>query len=49
MNRLNLTRLRQMKTEQNKIAMLTAYDASFSHVLEQYGDTRSGKYASCYG
>jgi 3-methyl-2-oxobutanoate hydroxymethyltransferase len=37
MNRLNLTRLRQMKTEQNKIAMLTAYDASFSHVLEQAG------------
>lgn len=37
MSRLNLTRLRQMKAEQNKIAMLTAYDASFSHVLEQAG------------
>lgn len=37
MSRLNLTRLRQMKTEQNKIAMLTAYDASFSHALEQAG------------
>jgi len=37
MSRLNLTRLRQMKAEQNKIAMLTAYDASFSHVLEQVG------------
>jgi 3-methyl-2-oxobutanoate hydroxymethyltransferase len=37
MSRLNLTRLRQMKTEQNKIAMLTAYDASFSHVLEHAG------------
>jgi 3-methyl-2-oxobutanoate hydroxymethyltransferase len=37
MSRLNLTRLRQMKTEQKKIAMLTAYDASFSHVLEQAG------------
>jgi 3-methyl-2-oxobutanoate hydroxymethyltransferase len=37
MSRLNLTRLRQMKAGQNKIAMLTAYDASFSHVLEQAG------------
>jgi 3-methyl-2-oxobutanoate hydroxymethyltransferase len=37
MSRLNLTRLRQMKAEQNKIAMLTAYDASFSNVLEQAG------------
>tara|TARA_R110002049_G_scaffold306335_2_gene504650 strand:- start:457 stop:1251 length:795 start_codon:yes stop_codon:yes gene_type:complete len=37
MSRLNLTRLRQMKAEHNKIAMLTAYDASFSHVLEQAG------------
>jgi 3-methyl-2-oxobutanoate hydroxymethyltransferase len=37
MSRLNLTHLRQMKAEQNKIAMLTAYDASFSHVLEQAG------------
>jgi len=26
-----------MKDEQNKIAMLTAYDASFAHVLEQAG------------
>lgn len=37
MSRLNLTSLRKMKSEQNKIAMLTAYDASFSHVLEQAG------------
>jgi len=37
MSRLNLTRLRAMKAEQNKIAMLTAYDASFSHLLEQAG------------
>lgn len=37
MSRLNLTSLRQMKADNNKIAMLTAYDASFSHVLEQAG------------
>lgn len=37
MSRLNLTSLRKMKAEQNKIAMLTAYDASFSHTLEQSG------------
>lgn len=37
MSRLNLTHLRKMKTEQNKIAVLTAYDASFAHVLEQSG------------
>lgn len=37
MSRLNLTHLRMMKTEQNKIAVLTAYDASFAHVLEQAG------------
>ncbi|OUR71892.1 3-methyl-2-oxobutanoate hydroxymethyltransferase [Methylophaga sp. 41_12_T18] len=37
MSRLNLTSLRKMKAEQNKIAVLTAYDASFSHVLEQAG------------
>jgi len=37
MSRLNLTRLRKMKAEGNKIAMLTAYDASFSYVLEQAG------------
>jgi 3-methyl-2-oxobutanoate hydroxymethyltransferase len=37
MNRLNLTHIRKMKAEQNKIAMLTAYDASFSHLLEQAG------------
>ncbi|MFW5450498.1 MAG: 3-methyl-2-oxobutanoate hydroxymethyltransferase [Methylophagaceae bacterium] len=37
MGRLTLTSLRKMKAEQNKIAMLTAYDASFSHVLEQSG------------
>lgn len=37
MSRLNLTRLRQMKAEKDKIVMLTAYDASFSHVLQQAG------------
>lgn len=37
MSRISLTQLRQMKSEQNKIAVLTAYDASFSHVLEQAG------------
>ena len=37
MGRLNLTSLRKMKAEQNKIAILTAYDASFSHTLEQSG------------
>ncbi len=37
MSRLNLTSLRKMKAEKNKIAMLTAYDASFSHTLEQSG------------
>jgi len=37
MSRLNLTSLRKMKDEKNKIAMLTAYDASFAHVLEQAG------------
>ena len=37
MARLNLTSLRKMKAEHNKIAVLTAYDASFSHVLEQAG------------
>ncbi len=37
MNRINLTHLRRMKVEQNKIAMLTAYDASFSYVLEHAG------------
>lgn len=37
MSRINLTHLRQMKEEQNKIAVLTAYDASFSHILEQAG------------
>jgi len=37
MSRLNLTSLRKMKDEQNKIAMLTAYDASFAYALEQAG------------
>ncbi len=35
MSRLNLTHLRNMKTRQDKIAMLTAYDASFSRLLDQ--------------
>lgn len=37
MSRKTLTTLRKMKAEQQKIAVLTAYDASFSHVLEQAG------------
>lgn len=37
MSRISLTQLRQMKAERNKVAALTAYDASFSHVLEQAG------------
>lgn len=37
MSRLSLTALRKMKSAQEKIAVLTAYDASFSHALEQAG------------
>lgn len=37
MSRLNLTQLRKMKVQRDKIVMLTAYDASFSHLLEQAG------------
>ncbi|WP_297809961.1 3-methyl-2-oxobutanoate hydroxymethyltransferase [uncultured Methylophaga sp.] len=37
MIRLSLTALRKMKKAQEKIAVLTAYDASFSHALEQAG------------
>jgi 3-methyl-2-oxobutanoate hydroxymethyltransferase len=37
MSRKTLITLRNMKAEQEKIAVLTAYDASFSHVLEQAG------------
>lgn len=37
MSRLSLIQLRKMKAEHNKIAVLTAYDASFSQVLEQAG------------
>jgi len=37
MSRLTLTQLRQMKAEGDKIAVLTAYDASFSTILEQAG------------
>ena len=37
MSRLNLTCLRRMKIKQNKIAMLTAYDSSFSHILDESG------------
>ena len=37
MSRLTLTQLRQMKAEADKIAVLTAYDASFSTILEQAG------------
>ncbi len=37
MSRSTLTQLRAMKSKQEKIAVLTAYDASFSHLLEQAG------------
>ena len=37
MSRLTLRQLRQMKAEGDKIAVLTAYDASFSTILEQAG------------
>lgn len=37
MSRLTLNMLRRMKTEGNKIAVLTAYDASFSQLLEGAG------------
>lgn len=37
MSRLTLNTLRKMKTEGNKIAVLTAYDASFSQLLEGAG------------
>ena len=37
MSRFKLASLRKMKVAQNKIAALTAYDASFSNVLEQSG------------
>jgi len=37
MSRLNLTHLRKMKAENDKIAVLTAYDASFGHHLELAG------------
>lgn len=35
MSRISLKHLRQMKVAQEKIAVLTAYDASFSYALEQ--------------
>ena len=37
MSRLNLTSLRNMKQAHDKIVMLTAYDASFSKVLDNAG------------
>lgn len=37
MSRLSLTALRKMKAAQEKIAVLTAYDASFSHIMEEAG------------
>ncbi len=37
MSRISLTTLRQMKHKGEKIATLTAYDASFARVLEQAG------------
>ena len=37
MSRLNLTSLRNMKQAHDKIVMLTAYDASFSKVLDDAG------------
>lgn len=37
MSRNSLTTLRKMKSSQEKIAVLTAYDASFSYALDQAG------------
>ena len=37
MSRLTLSALRKMKSAGEKIAVLTAYDASFAHVLEHAG------------
>ena len=37
MSRFRLASLRKMKIAQNKIVALTAYDASFSYILEQAG------------
>jgi len=37
MSRLSLTKLRKMTAAKEKIAVLTAYDASFGHALEQAG------------
>ncbi len=37
MSRTSLNQLRKMKAERKNIAVLTAYDSSFSHVLEQAG------------
>lgn len=37
MARISLTKLRKMKTEGEKIAVLTAYDASFAHLCEEAG------------
>lgn len=37
MSRLTLTQCRKMKKDGEKIAVLTSYDASFTHVLEQAG------------
>lgn len=37
MSRLSLTALRKMKAAQEKIAVLTAYDASFSHMMDEAG------------
>ncbi len=37
MNRITTTRLKKMKQEGEKIACLTAYDASFAHILDAAG------------
>ena len=37
MSRISLSKLKEMKVSGEKIAILTAYDASFSHVLDQAG------------
>lgn len=37
MSRISLTKLRQMKHDDEKIAVLTAYDASFSHCADEAG------------
>ncbi|MFU8837032.1 MAG: 3-methyl-2-oxobutanoate hydroxymethyltransferase [Thiohalomonadaceae bacterium] len=37
MSRISLSRLQQMKQQRERIALLTAYDASFAHILDAAG------------